>query len=98
SISLQSLPTRRSSDLYLINYFKEALKGNGKVFATDMQLTAPALVDADVAIQVPAIYSDEYIPSLLNIIEGNNINCVISLNDLELDRNSTRLNSSHVKI
>jgi len=69
---------------YLINYFKEALKGNGKVFATDMQLTAPALVDADVAIQVPAIYSDEYIPSLLNIIEGNNINCVISLNDLEL--------------
>ena len=35
---------------YLINYFKEALKGEGKVFATDMQLTAPALVDADVAI------------------------------------------------
>lgn len=69
---------------YLINYFKEALKGEGKVFATDMQLTAPALVDADVAIQVPAIYSQEYIPSLLRIVKENDINCVISLNDLEL--------------
>lgn len=69
---------------YLINYFKEALKGEGKVFATDMQLTAPALVDADVAIQVPAIYSEEYIPSLLRIVKENDINCVISLNDLEL--------------
>lgn len=69
---------------YLINYFKEALKEEGKVFATDMQLTAPALVDADVAIQVPAIYSQEYIPSLLRIVKENDINCVISLNDLEL--------------
>jgi carbamoyl-phosphate synthase large subunit len=69
---------------YLINYFKEALKGEGKVFATDMQLTAPALVDADVAIQVPAIYSEDYIPSLLKIVKENNIDCVISLNDLEL--------------
>jgi len=69
---------------YLINYFKEALAGNGKVFATDMQLTAPALVDADVAIQVPAIYSSDYIPSLLKIVKDNKIDCVISLNDLEL--------------
>jgi len=69
---------------YLINYFKDALKDQGKVFATDMQLTAPALVDADVAIQVPAIYSSDYIPSLLKIVEENQIDCVISLNDLEL--------------
>ncbi|MGO3807754.1 MAG: ATP-grasp domain-containing protein [Sphingobacterium sp.] len=69
---------------YLINYFKEALQGEGLVFATDMQLTAPALVDADVAIQVPAIYSPGYIPSILKIVEENNIKAVISLNDLEL--------------
>lgn len=69
---------------YLINYFKEVLKGEGKVYATDMQLTAPALVDADVAIQVPAIYSKEYIPSLKNIIKEHSIKAVISLNDLEL--------------
>lgn len=69
---------------YLINYFKEALNGKGKIFATDMQLTAPALVDADVAIQVPAIYCSDYIPSLIKIIKVNKIDCVISLNDLEL--------------
>ncbi|MFA7686559.1 MAG: ATP-grasp domain-containing protein [Moheibacter sp.] len=69
---------------YLINYFKEALNGEGKVFATDMQLTAPSLVDADVAIQVPAIYNEDYIPTLLKVVKENKINCVISLNDLEL--------------
>ncbi|MGG5502307.1 ATP-grasp domain-containing protein [Myroides odoratimimus] len=69
---------------YLVNYFKEALQGKGKVFATDMQLTAPALVDADVAIQVPAIYSKEYISSLKTIIKENQIDLIISLNDLEL--------------
>lgn len=69
---------------YLINYFKDALNGSGKVYATDMQMTAPALVDADIAIQVPAIYNEEYIPSLLKIVEENSIDAVISLNDLEL--------------
>lgn len=74
---------------YLINYFKEALKGEGKVFATDMQLTAPSLVDADVALQVPAIYDEAYIPSLLEIIKTHHIDAVISLNDLELPILST---------
>lgn len=69
---------------YLINYFKEALRGNGKIFATDMQLTAPSLIDADVAIQVPGIYDTEYIPSLIKIIKEHQIDAVISLNDLEL--------------
>lgn len=69
---------------YLINYFKEALQGEGKVYATDMQLTAPALVDADVALQVPAIYDEAYIPSLIAIVEAHQIDAVISLNDLEL--------------
>src|SRR5690554_4949001 len=69
---------------YLINYFKEALKGDGKVFATDKQLTAPALVDADIALLVPDIYDDNYIPELINIIKDNNVTAIISLNDLEL--------------
>ncbi len=69
---------------YLINYFKEALNGEGKVFAADMQLTAPSLVDADEAIQVPAIYDENYIATLKEIIKSNEIKAVISLNDLEL--------------
>lgn len=69
---------------YLINYFKEALNGDGKVFASDMQLTAPALVDADVALQVPAIYAIDYIDVLKSIVAEHNIQAIISLNDLEL--------------
>jgi carbamoyl-phosphate synthase large subunit len=69
---------------YLINYFKTALKGEGKIFAADMQLSAPAMVDADVSIQVPSIYDEKYIDSLIDIIKSNRITAVISLNDLEL--------------
>jgi len=49
-----------------------------------MQLNAPSMIDADVAIQVPEIYDDNYIECIKNIIEKNNIKAVISLNDLEL--------------
>lgn len=69
---------------YLINYFKAALNGEGKVFAVDSQLTAPAMKDADVAIQVPSIYESDYIEALLDIVKTNKITAIISLNDLEL--------------
>lgn len=69
---------------YLINYFKKALKGNGLIYAADMQNTAPALVDADVAVTVPSIYDPSYIKILKEIIQRHKIDAVISLNDLEL--------------
>lgn len=69
---------------YLVNYFKEALAGNGLVVACDMDRTAPGMVDADQSIVVPRIYDKEYIPSLVKIIRDNEIKAVISLNDLEL--------------
>ncbi|NAY91248.1 ATP-grasp domain-containing protein [Muricauda sp. JGD-17] len=69
---------------YLINYFKDALAGNGKILAADNQLTAPALVDADVAIQVPSIYDEGYIPTLKKLVREHKIDAIISLNDLEL--------------
>ena len=69
---------------YLINYFKEALAGNGKILAADNQLTAPAMVDADIAIQVPSIYDEGYIPTLKKLVHEHEIDAIISLNDLEL--------------
>lgn len=69
---------------YLINYFKEALGNDGKIFAADMTLSAPAMVDADVAILVPNIYSSDYIENLKTIIKSYDIKAIISLNDLEL--------------
>jgi carbamoyl-phosphate synthase large subunit len=69
---------------YLINYFKEALKGNGIVLAADSQINAPALIDADIAIKVSDIYSETYIEELIAIIKKYNVKAIISLNDLEL--------------
>ncbi|SDS38203.1 carbamoyl-phosphate synthase large subunit [Formosa sp. Hel1_31_208] len=69
---------------YLINYFKDALKGEGKIVAADMSLTAPAMVDADLSILVPPIYHKNYIDELKKIIVEHRITAVISLNDLEL--------------
>jgi len=69
---------------YLINFFKDSLNGDGAIFASDMELNAPALVDADVAIRVPPIYNENYIDTLLKIVESNEIDALISLNDLEL--------------
>jgi len=69
---------------YLINYFKEALKGQGSVFTSDMQLSAPAMVDADQAFLVSSIYHKDYINELIEIIKSNNVTAIISLNDLEL--------------
>ncbi|WP_431137537.1 ATP-grasp domain-containing protein [Psychroserpens mesophilus] len=69
---------------YLINYFKEAIKGQGKIFAADMSISAPAMVDADVAIVVPSIYDDSYIMALKNSVSTHHIDAIISLNDLEL--------------
>lgn len=69
---------------YLINYFKEALEGRGLVLAADNQLSAPALVDADVALMVPSIYCSGYIQKLKELIPAYDISAIISLNDLEL--------------
>lgn len=69
---------------YLVNYFKEALQGAGKVIATDTQYNAPALADADIAVEVPFITDPNYINILLQICKQNDVEAILSLNDLEL--------------
>jgi len=69
---------------YLINYFKEALTGEGNVVAVDVRHNAPALVDADISALVPDIYDPSYVDALIEVIKKYEVNAVISLNDLEL--------------
>ncbi len=86
---------------YLINYFKEAIKGQGQIFAADMSDTAPAMVDADVALIVPSIYDSNYIDALKAIVKAHQINAIISLNDLELpilSKHKSELESTGVKV
>lgn len=69
---------------YLLDYFKENLNPEDKIIATDMQISAPALTAADVAIQVPAVYASDYIDITLDICKKNDVKAIIPLNDLEL--------------
>lgn len=86
---------------YLLKYFKENLAEGDKVVATDMQLSAPALQVADVRLQVPAVYDPEYVNITLNICKEQNIDVLLSLNDLELpilSKNKARFEELGVKV
>ena len=86
---------------YLLKYFKENMQPEDRVFATDMQMSAPALQVADVKIQVPAVYDPEYINITLHICKENKIDALISLNDLELPilaENKAKFNAIGVQL
>lgn len=86
---------------YLLKYFKENMSAEDKVVATDMQLSAPALQGADVKLQVPAVYDPKYIDITLNICKEQNIDALISLNDLELPilaENKAKFEALDVKV
>ena len=69
---------------YLITYFKDALKHQGMTIAVDNQISAPALMDANIGIVVPNINDPNYIDTLKSIVKTYNVKALISLNDLEL--------------
>ncbi|WP_136481135.1 ATP-grasp domain-containing protein [Cognatitamlana onchidii] len=86
---------------YLINYFKTALNNSGKVIAADNVLTAPSMVDADIAVMVPKINDVDYIPNLEQIVKTYKVTAIISLNDLELPvlaKNKERLELHGCKV
>ena len=86
---------------YLLKYFKENLAEGDKVVATDMQLSAPALQVADVKLQVPSVYDPEYVNITLNICKEQQIDVLLSLNDLELPilaENKSRFEDLGVKV
>jgi len=68
---------------YLIRYFKEALGGDGKVYASNSSYTI-ALKEADGYFISPLIYDDTYIDSLLSFCKKKNIKTILSLFDIDL--------------
>ena len=69
---------------YLLYYFKEQLGDEGQIIGADLQMTAPALSAADVAVTVPKVYDEHYVDRLLDICQQFHVDLLISLNDLEL--------------
>jgi carbamoyl-phosphate synthase large subunit len=69
---------------YLVRFFKEALRGRGRVLACDCASTAPALAEADVPLLVPPVAAPEYLAALLAICQRHAVRLVISVNEQEL--------------
>lgn len=68
---------------YLIEYFKEAMHGIGKVYASNSEYTY-TLSHADKYVITPIIYDDKYIDFLIKYCKDNNISAIISLFDIDL--------------
>lgn len=69
---------------YLVQYFKEALEGNGKVFVSNSDANSPAFKYADEYVVSPLIYDDNYIDFLLKYCIEHDIKLLVSLFDIDL--------------
>lgn len=69
---------------YLVRYFREALRGRGRVIAADASHLAPALQEAECGVVLPPVRHPEYLDRLFDLCLVQEIGLVIPLNDLEL--------------
>jgi carbamoyl-phosphate synthase large subunit len=82
--AINTLLTSAGRRNYLVEYFQEALRGRGKVFAADAKSSAPALQEADGVFLVPPIGHKHYLDALLEFCQQEQIRLLVPLNDLEL--------------
>jgi carbamoyl-phosphate synthase large subunit len=68
----------------VVQYFRKALAGIGKVVATDMSELAPAIYEADSYYIVPRMTAPGYLDVILDICRKEEISGVLSLIDPEL--------------
>lgn len=68
----------------IVQYFKKALRGRGKVIATDMSELAPAVYEADKFYQVPRMTAPGYLDVIFDICKKEQITAVLTLIDPEL--------------
>lgn len=69
---------------YMVKYFKEIVGETGQVHACNSDDLTVAFHYADRSFVSPLIYSDEYIPSLLDYCKKYRIDILISLFDIDL--------------
>lgn len=69
---------------YMVKYFKEVLMEDGEVHVCNSDDNTVAFCYADKCVISPLIYSEEYIPFLLEYCKVNKIDVLISLFDMDL--------------
>lgn len=68
----------------LLKNFRKSMGEDGKIVATDISLTAPAIYTADKYYIVPRINDENYIPTILDICKKEDIQAVTTLIDPEI--------------
>ncbi len=68
----------------IVQYFKQTIRGEGKIIATDMSDIAPAIYEADKYYIVPSMDSSGYLDAIIDICRKEEINGILSLIDPEL--------------
>lgn len=70
---------------YLVEYFKEALRGIGKVYVSNSIYTY-TVSKADGFCQTPSFFDDAYIPTIISFCQEHKISAIISLLDLDAEK------------
>lgn len=68
---------------YLVDYFRAALRGRGKVVCANCFPDSPAMLVADEALVVEQSWRPSYVESILRICEEYDIRAIFSLHDLD---------------
>lgn len=85
---------------YMVSYFKDALKGIGKVHAANSHKTH-AMNMADQWVITPYIHTAGYVDFLLSYCIDNQINAIISFFDIDLpvlSRNTSRFEANGIRV
>lgn len=69
---------------YMVKYFKDVVGSDGQVHVSNSDDKTVAFHYADKSVVSPLIYSEEYIPFLLDYCKNNAINILLSLFDIDL--------------
>ncbi len=71
---------------YLVDFFRDALKGSGRVLTTNTDPSTPGMYDADRAFVSPPANSDEYIPFIPELCQKEQVHLLSALHDLDVCR------------
>lgn len=85
----------------IVQYFRQNLKGEGRVIATDATKLSPAIYEADDYYIVPRIDDPGYLDIIIDICKKEEISGVLSLIDPELGllaRNTDRFQAAGVQV
>jgi carbamoyl-phosphate synthase large subunit len=69
---------------YLVEYFKQAVRGEGKVICANMYADSAGMFVADEAIVVPPSHDAAYIPTILELCREHQIKLITSFHDLDV--------------